>query len=204
MSQELSTREQFDAFAEAVAQKLGTHCRTEPLPQYGAGLSRLIIDGDGRALWLCQPDDRQPSKLRIKAALPDDSEVECPSVGVTAITADHVARAITRRLYPLHAEAAERASQLAARRRAEADGRRAVTEAIVSALPGAHVDEMHRHTRIVWEHASMPPGQQRAAPVDSVCVDVGPSGAWVTAEIKASRPDTVVPSLTAFAQASRG
>ncbi|MFJ8158530.1 hypothetical protein [Streptomyces sp. NPDC094468] len=200
MGQELTTQDEFDAFAEAVAQKLGTHCRTAPLPQYGAGLSRLIIDGEGRALWVCQPDGRQPSKLRIKAVLSDESQTERPSIGVTAISADHVARAITRRLYPLHAEASDVAAQLAAQAKVEADSRRAVAEAVAGALPGAVIHEGDRRTRILWEHPVRPPGQRALGAAHRACVEVGPSGEWVTVDVKAFHPDTVIPMLAAFAQ----
>ncbi|MGW2563434.1 hypothetical protein ACWCXB_30265 [Streptomyces sp. NPDC001514] len=202
MLQELTTQEQFDAFADEVARELGTHCRTALLPEYERGLARLIVDGDGRALRMCQPDDQQPGRLKIYAALPDESQVQTPSIGVTAISACHVARKITRRLYPLHAEAAELASQLAARQQAEADGRRAVAEAVAGALPGARIDEEYRRTRIVWEHTSRPPGQQGPVRVDSVCAVVGASGEWVTVEAS-GRPDCVIPMPAAFAEAPR-
>lgn len=124
MPQELTTQVQLDAFAAEVARELGTHCRTAELTDFGRGLGRLIIDGDGHALRLCQPDDRHPGRLRIYAALPDENKT--PSIGVTASTARHVAREIARRLYPLHAEVA----QQAARQQAEEIGRRAVAEAL--------------------------------------------------------------------------
>ncbi|MFD8221919.1 hypothetical protein ACFXKC_10850 [Streptomyces sp. NPDC059340] len=73
----MTTQKQFDAFADEVARKLGTHCRTAPNDEYARGLARLIIDDEGRALNLCQPDDRQPARLKVYAALPDDSEVQC-------------------------------------------------------------------------------------------------------------------------------
>lgn len=119
MPQELTTQQQFDAFADDVARELGTHCRTAPLPEYTRGLARLIVDGEGRGVRLCQPDDEQPDRLKIYPALPDEAQVQTPSIGVTAISARHVAREITRRLYPLHAEAADLAAQLAARQQAE-------------------------------------------------------------------------------------
>ncbi|MFE2603671.1 hypothetical protein ACFXDI_10025 [Streptomyces mirabilis] len=50
MPQEMTTQEQFDAFADEVARKLGTHCRTTPNDKYVRGLARLIIDDEGRAL----------------------------------------------------------------------------------------------------------------------------------------------------------
>ncbi|GGJ68017.1 hypothetical protein [Streptomyces brasiliensis] len=202
MPQELTTQEQFDAFADEVARELGTHCRTAPHTEYARGLARLIIDGDGRALRLCQPDDQQPGRVKIYAALPDESQVQAPSIQVTAISARHVAREITRRLYPLHTEAADLASQLAARQQAEADGRRTVAEAVADALPGARIDEEHRRTRIVWQRASCPLGQQGPVQVDSVCVVVGASGEWVTVEA-AGRPDCVIPMLAAFADTPR-
>ncbi|MGW2610127.1 hypothetical protein ACWC4A_37995 [Streptomyces mirabilis] len=72
MPQEMTAQGQFDAFADEVARKLGTHCRTAPSDEYVRGLARLIVD-EGRALNLCQPDDRQPARLKVSAALPDDS-----------------------------------------------------------------------------------------------------------------------------------
>ncbi|MFF1745869.1 hypothetical protein [Streptomyces mirabilis] len=83
MPQEMTTQEQFDAFADEVARELGTHCRTAPNDKYARGLARLIIDDEGRALNLCQPDDQQTAHLKVYAALPDDSEVQAPSIGVT-------------------------------------------------------------------------------------------------------------------------
>ncbi|MFD6285401.1 hypothetical protein [Streptomyces sp. NPDC060205] len=125
MTRELTTQEQFDAFADEVARELGTHCRTVELIDYDGGLGRLIITGDGRALRLCQPDDRHPDSLKIHAALPDGNKMIAPSIGVTARTARHVAREITRRLYPLHTEAARQAAELAAKQEAEESDRTA-------------------------------------------------------------------------------
>ncbi|WP_455362334.1 hypothetical protein [Streptomyces sp. SYSU K21746] len=105
--------------------------------------------------------------------------MHAPSIGVTAMSARHVAREITRRLYPLHAQAVEEAAELTARQEAEASGRRAVAEAVAGALPGARVEEQHRRTRIVWQHASRPPGQRGPVQVDSASAVGGPSGEWV-------------------------
>lgn len=69
MTCELNTQEELDAFADEVARELGTHCRTAELTDYGRGLGRLIVDGEGRDLRLCQPDDRRPDRLQIHAAL---------------------------------------------------------------------------------------------------------------------------------------
>ncbi|MEJ8654948.1 hypothetical protein [Streptomyces sp. MS1.AVA.4] len=113
-----------------------------------------------------------------------------------------MAREITRRLYPKHAEAAEQAAQITARQQAEASARRAVAEAVVGALPGAHVDDGYRRTRIVWERASRPPGQQGPIQVDSVCVIVGASGQQVTVEAS-GLPAHILPMLAAFAEAPR-
>ncbi|MBL1115406.1 hypothetical protein JK364_23835 [Streptomyces sp. 110] len=140
----MSTQEQFDAFADEVARELGTYCRTAELTDHDGGLRRLIIDSDGRALRLCQPDDRRPDRLRVHAALPDETKMIAPSIGVTASTARHVAREITRRLYPRHAEAAQQATELAAQQEAEERGRRAVTEAVADALPGARIEQQYR------------------------------------------------------------
>ncbi|MFJ4791001.1 hypothetical protein [Streptomyces sp. NPDC088794] len=201
MTHELTTQEQFDAFAAEVARELGTHCRTAELSDYARGLGRLIVDGDGRTLRLCQPDDRRPDRLKIYAALPDEAKMIAPSIGVTTRSAHHVAREITRRLLPLHAEAAQQAAELSARQEAEENGRRAVTEAVAGALPGARIVEEHRRTRIVWTHDTRPPGEHGPVQVDSVTVLVGPSGEGVRAEAS-GRPSSVVSMLSAFAQAA--
>lgn len=202
MQQELTTQDQLDAFADEVARELGTHCRTEVLTGYVRGMGRLIVDGDGRALRLCQPDDRRPDRLKIYAALPDEAQMTAPSIGVTASSARHVAREISRRLYPLHAEAAQQAAELAAQQQAEASERRTVAEAVAGALPGARVEEQHRRTRIVRQHDARPPGEHGPVQVDSVCAVVGTSGKSVQVEAS-GRPSTVIPVLAAFAQASR-
>ncbi|WP_405576111.1 hypothetical protein [Streptomyces sp. NBC_01092] len=201
MTRELTTQEQVDAFAAEVARELGTHCRTAELTGYGLGLGRLIIDGDGRALRLRQPDDRRPDRLKIYATPPDETRITAPSIGVTASTARHVAREITRRLLPMHAEAA-RAAELAARQQAEESGRRAVAEAVAGALPGARIEEQYRHTRIIWQHDTRPPGERGSVPVDSVCAVVGASGKSVQVEAS-GRPSTVISMLAALAQASQ-
>ncbi|WP_314223681.1 hypothetical protein [Streptomyces zaehneri] len=202
MTRELITQEQFNAFADEVARELGTHCRTAELTDYEGGLGRLIVDGDGRALRLCQPDDRHPDRLKIHAALPDETKMIAPSIGVTARSARHVAREITRRLYPLHAEAAQQAAEIAARQEAEESSRRAVAEAVAGALPGARIDEQYRRTRIIWQHDTRPPGERGPVQVDSVTVLVGPSGEGVQAEAS-GRPSSVIAMLAAFAQASQ-
>ncbi|MEH0433906.1 hypothetical protein QBB34_47945 [Streptomyces stelliscabiei] len=202
MTCELTTQEQFDAFADEVARELGTHCRTAELTDYHRGLGRLIVDGDGRALRLSQPDDRHPDRLKIHAALPDETKMIAPSIGVTARSAQHVAREITRRLYPLHAEAAQQAAELTARQKAEESGRRTVAEAVAGALPGARVEEQFRRTRIIWQHDTRPPGEHGPVQVDSVTVLVGASGEGVQAEAS-GRPSSVIAMLAAFAQASR-
>ncbi|MFE8018266.1 hypothetical protein ACFU3O_36745 [Streptomyces antibioticus] len=203
MTRELTTQDEFDAFADEVARELGTHCRTAELTGYFGSLVRLIIDGDGRALHLRRPDDAHPDRLRIHAALPDETRVIAPSIGVTTLSARHVARQITRRLYPLHAEAVQQVAELAAQHEAEERGRRAVAEAVAGALPGARIEEQERRTRIVWEHDSRPPGEHGPVRVDSVTVAVGISGDWVWAEAS-GRPEVVTSMLAAFAQASQG
>ncbi|MCQ8836102.1 hypothetical protein [Streptomyces malaysiensis] len=202
MTRELITQEQFDAFADEVARELGTHCRTAELSDYGRGLGRLVIDGDGRALRLCQPDDLRPERLKVYAALPDETEMIAPSIGVTARSARHVAREITRRLYPLHGEAAQRAAELAAQQKAEESGRRAVAEAVAGALPGARIEEQYRRTRIIWQHDTRPPGERGPVQVDSVCAVVGVSGKSVRVEAS-GRPSTVISMLAAFARTSQ-
>ncbi|MFB8776270.1 hypothetical protein [Streptomyces broussonetiae] len=202
MTGELTTQEQLDAFAAEVARELGTHCRTAELTGYDRGLGRLIIDGDGRALRLCQPDNRRPERLKIYAALPDETNMTAPSIGVTARSAHHVAREITRRLLPLHAEAAQQAAELAAQQKAEEAGRRAVTEEVAGALPGARVEEQYRRTRIIWEHDTRPPGEHGPVQVDSVTALVGPSGDWVRVEAS-GRPGSVTRMLAAFAETPR-
>lgn len=201
MTRELTTQEQFDAFADEVAREVGTHCRTVELTDY-EGLGRLIIDGDGRALRLCQPDDRHPDRLKVHATLPDETKMIAPSIGVTARTARHVAREITRRLYPLHAEAAQQAAELAAQQKAEERGRRAVAEAVVGALPGARIEEQYRRTRVIWQHDTRPPGERGPVQVDSVRAVVGASGKSVQVEAS-GRPSAVISMLAAFARTSQ-
>ncbi|MEU6511052.1 hypothetical protein [Streptomyces sp. NPDC046942] len=118
-AQELTTQEQLDAFTDEVARELGTHCRTDRLTDVESGRGRLIIDGDGRALRLYQPNEHRPDRLKIYAALPDETRMTAPSIRVTATSARHVAREITRRLYPLHTEAAQQAAELAAHQQEE-------------------------------------------------------------------------------------
>jgi hypothetical protein len=202
MTRELITQEQFDAFADEVARELGTHCRTAELTDYGRGLGRIVVDGDGRALRLHQPDDRRPDRLKIYAALPDETKMIAPSIGVTARSAQHVAREITRRLYPLHAEAVDQAAEIAARQEAEERARRAVAEAVAGALPGARIDEQYRRTRIIWQHDSRPPGEHGPIQVDSVTVLVGAFGDGIQVEAS-GRPDSVTAMLAAFAQSAR-
>ncbi|MFC9892042.1 hypothetical protein ACFW3A_21840 [Streptomyces pilosus] len=199
MAAKLKTQQQFDAFAEEVAAALGTHCRTAPLPGYGRGLARLIVDDEDRAVRLCQSDARSPQRLQVFAGLPDEEQVSAPSIQVSTISAAHVAREITRRLYPLHAQAMERAARLTAYQQAEARARRAVAAAVAAALPGARLEEEHRRTRITWQHVPGPAGQHGPAQVDSLCVVVGPSGEWVQVDA-CGRPDSVLPMLTALTQ----
>ncbi|MDQ1041803.1 hypothetical protein [Streptomyces sp. V4I2] len=113
-----------------------------------------------------------------------------------------MAREITRRLYPLHAEAAQQAAELAARQEAEESGRRAVAEAVAGALPGARLEEQYRRTRVIWQHDTRPPGEHGPVQVDSVTVLVGASGEGVQAEAS-GRPSSVISMLAAFAQAAR-
>ncbi|MEU1599141.1 hypothetical protein ABZ468_41625 [Streptomyces sp. NPDC005708] len=202
MSQELATQEQFDAFADEVARMLGTHCRTGPLPQYARGLARLVVDGDGRALRLCRPDGRRLDRLKVYAALPDETHVRAPSIGVTASSADHVARKITRRLYPLHAQAVKQVAELTAKQQAEAPGHGAVADALAGQLPGARVSKEQRRTRVVWRRESRPSGEPGHVEVEDVCAIVGPFGNWVQVEAT-GRPNSVIPMLAAFAQADR-
>ncbi|MFD7407782.1 hypothetical protein ACFV7R_35145 [Streptomyces sp. NPDC059866] len=102
-----------------------------------------------------------------------------------------MAREITRRLYLLHTQAVQQATELAVQQEAEENDRRAVAEAVARALPGARalpvarVEEQHRRTR-----------------VDSVCAIIGPSGEWVQVEAS-GRPDSVIPLLAAFSQTPR-
>ncbi|MFE9454996.1 hypothetical protein [Streptomyces sp. NPDC006739] len=110
-----------------------------------------------------------------------------------------MAREITRRLYPLHAEAAALAAQLTTQQQAETSARAAVAEAVAGALPGARIEEQYRRTRIIWQHDARPSGQQGPVQVDSVYVIVGASGESVTVETS-GRPDRVIPMLAAFVQ----
>ncbi|MFD0070042.1 hypothetical protein ACFV99_26505 [Streptomyces sp. NPDC059944] len=190
MSVELNRQSQFTAFADEVARELGTHCRTAP--DFDHMLSRLIIDDEGRGLSLRQHDSAQPTRLKVYAAVPDGSRVR---IGVTAISAQHVAQEITRRLYPLHAEAARRAAELTGRDDSEARDRRAVTEAVAGALPGAHVEENYRVSKVTWQRPCPPDGH---GPVpDTVCVGIGPSGESVSVEVSGT-PERIVAMLAAF------
>lgn len=202
MAEDLKTQQQFDAFAEEVATALGTHCRTAPLSGYGRGLARLIVDDEDRALRLCQPDAHRPQRLQVFAGLPDEERVAAPSIQVSTISAAHVVREIKRRLYPLHAQAVERAAELTAYQRAEARARRTVAEAVAAALPGARIEEEHRRTRITWQHLPGPTGQHSPVQVDSLSAVVGPSGEWVQVDA-CGHPDSMLPMLTALTQVPR-
>ncbi|WP_415940224.1 hypothetical protein [Streptomyces sp. 039-1] len=197
MPTELSTQSQFAAFADEVARELGTHCRIAPEPEYTHILSRVIIDGEGRALSLRQHDSAEPARLKVYAALPDDTQVAMPRIGVTAISARHIAREITRRLYPMHADASQRAAELTARTEAEARDRRAVTEAVARALPGASIEENPRTTRVVWQRPALPDGDAGPVQRDSVCVYVGTSGKELSVDVT-GRPHAIVAMLAAF------
>lgn len=125
-----------------------------------------------------------------------------PSIGVTARSAHHVTREITRRLYPLHTDAVQEAAEITAWQEAEENGRRAVTESVAGALPGARIDEQYRRTRIIWQHDTRPPGEHGPIQVDSVTVLVGSSGGCVRVEAS-GRPGPAAAMLAAFVQASR-
>ncbi|MFI9825257.1 hypothetical protein ACIHFC_33190 [Streptomyces sp. NPDC052013] len=202
MTRELNTQDRLDASANEAAQELGTHCQTAELTDYVRGLGRLVIDGDGHALCVCQPDDRRPDRLKIYAAMPDETKMIAPSIGVTARSARHAAREITRRLHPLHAEATQLAAELKTQQQAEDRGRHAVTEAVAGALPGARIEEQYWRTRIIWQHDTRPPGEHGPIQVDSVTVLVGASGDGVTVEAS-GRLSSAIPILAAFAPASR-
>ncbi|MEU4012976.1 hypothetical protein AB0H30_31545 [Streptomyces pseudogriseolus] len=202
MAEELKTQQQLDAFADAVAAALGTHCRTAPLSGYGRGLARLIVDDEDRALRLCQHDAHRPQRLQVFAGLPDEEQMSAPSLQVSTISAAHVAREIKRRLYPLHAQAMEQAARLTAYQQAEAHARRAVAAAVTAALPGARLEEEHRRTRITWQHVPGPAGQHHPAQVDSLSAVVGPSGEWVQVDA-CGRPNSILPMLTALPQMPR-
>ncbi|MFI9835186.1 hypothetical protein ACIHIX_46860 [Streptomyces sp. NPDC051913] len=133
----MTTQEQLDASADDLARELGTHDRTAELTDHHHGLGRLITDGDSRVLRLTQPDDRRPDRLTIHAALPDETTMTAPSTGLTARNAPHMARDITRRLYPLHTETAQQAPEPTARQHAQDSGRRAVAETAAGTPPGA-------------------------------------------------------------------
>ncbi|MGW5636311.1 hypothetical protein [Streptomyces sp. NPDC003832] len=109
-----------------------------------------------------------------------------------------MAREIKRRLYPLHAEAAE----LAARQQEEASARGSVAEAVADALPGARIEEQYRRTRITWQHDARPPRQQSPVQADSACAIVGASRKSVTADAS-GRSARVISMLAAFAPSTR-
>ncbi|MGW9031432.1 hypothetical protein ACWGQ5_46940 [Streptomyces sp. NPDC055722] len=121
---------------------------------------------------------------------------------MTASSADHVAREITRRLYPLHAQAARQVAELTAKQQAEAQGRGAVADTLAGHLPGARVSKEQRRTRVVWRRESRPSGEPGHVEVENICAIVGPFGDWVQVEAT-GRPSSVIPMLTAFAQADR-
>ncbi|MDQ0994815.1 hypothetical protein [Streptomyces sp. V3I7] len=197
-----SAPDQFATFAEDVARELGTHCRTAPMDGYGRRPARLIIDSDGRALRVFA-DRRKPGRLEICAALPDDADVRTPSIGVSAISARHVAREIVRRLYPLHAQAVELAAHIAATRQEEARRRGAVAEAVGVrvALPGTEVlAETAGRTVLVWSALSVEGG---TAPPCEVRVNIGRSGERVEAEICGS-PGPIAAMLGRLVEACSG
>ncbi|GGY05131.1 hypothetical protein GCM10010358_68150 [Streptomyces minutiscleroticus] len=196
---QLTAQEQFDVFTDAVARALGTRCQTVPLPGLAHELARTIIDGDGRTLDLHQYNRHRPEKLRVYAALRDTSQVAEPSIGVSAISADHVAREIRQRLYPLHAAAVSRAAQFAALHQAEANARRTVVDLLAASLPGVSVHEDHRHTRLLWEREPTSPEARGEREWDSVSVRVGPSGSWLRVEASGRAP-VIARMLAAFAQ----
>ncbi|MET8291514.1 hypothetical protein ABZV80_41030 [Streptomyces sp. NPDC005132] len=193
MPPELSTQKQFDAFADEVARELGAGCSTAPDAECTHMLARLITDSAGRTLSVRQHDCSQPARLKIYATLPDDADVRTPSIGVTASSARHLAREITRRLYPLRTEAVALCAEFTARREAEAASRRAVAEAVAGALPGAHIHEQYRRTDVYWQRA--PQGQTG----DTVHAVVGASGEDVSVETSGSH-EGIVAMLAAFAR----
>ncbi|MGC0212017.1 hypothetical protein [Streptomyces levis] len=200
MAQQLTTQNEMDAFAEQVARELGTHCRTRP--GYPHKLGRIIIDDENRGLRLDQYDPRRPDRLQIYAGLPDETQVQAPSIKVTAISPAHVAREISRRLYPLHTRALAQVAELTARQQAEARARRTVAETVAAALPGARIEEQHRRTRIIWQHVPEATGQHHPAPVDSLSVTVGAAGERVHVEA-GGPPEAVLPMLAALTRATR-
>ncbi|MEV4231240.1 hypothetical protein AB0J81_29960 [Streptomyces bobili] len=124
---------------------------------------------------LCQPDARRPQRLQVFAGLPDEEQVVAPSIQVSTISAAHAAREIKRQLYPLHAQAVERAAELTAHQQGEARARRAVAAAVAAVLPGARLEEEHRRTRITWQHTLRPAGEHGPVQAESLSV-VGLSG----------------------------
>ncbi|MFF2367792.1 hypothetical protein ACFVU0_34470 [Streptomyces sp. NPDC058122] len=202
MPPELTTQQQFNAFADEIARELGTHCRTAPDTKNAHRLAWLIIDNDGRALSLRQHDSDQPARLQVYAALPDGADLPTPSIGVTASSAWHIAREITRRLYPLHAEAAEVAAVLIEQKEAEARARRAVAEAVAGPLPGARIQEFHRRTQVSWQCTPEPQGQPGPVQTDRVQAVIGPSGEWISVEASGDL-QAIVAMLTALAAAQQ-
>ncbi|MFE3268868.1 hypothetical protein [Streptomyces sp. NPDC059215] len=197
MPAELTTQNQFDAFADEVAREMGAGCSTAPDTECTHMLARLITDGAGRILSLRQHDCSQPDRLRVYATLPDDRDVRNPSIGVTATSARHVAREITRRLYPQYAQAVALSAEFTARREAEAASRRAVAEAVAGALPGARIHEQHRRTDVYWQRA--PQGQTGPVKADTVHAVIGASGESVSVEVS-GRHEGIAAMLAAYAQ----
>ncbi|MET8411707.1 hypothetical protein ABZV34_27040 [Streptomyces sp. NPDC005195] len=197
MPTELTTQEQFDRFADEVARELGAECSTAPDPGYTHMLARLITDSAGRVLSLRQHDCSQPARLKVYARLPENSGVLSPPIGVTASSARHVAREITRRLHPRHAEAIALAAELTALRETEAASRRAVAQAVAGALPGARINEQYRCTEVFWQRA--PQEQTEPVETDSVHAVIGASGERLSVETSGCI-EGIVAMLAAFAQ----
>ncbi|MFJ5779326.1 hypothetical protein [Streptomyces sp. NPDC093094] len=65
MPHELSTPEQFHAFAETIARELGAHWRTAPVTGHEGRPGRRLMDGEGGVLLLYRPDNHRPELLKI-------------------------------------------------------------------------------------------------------------------------------------------
>ncbi|MFJ5780279.1 hypothetical protein [Streptomyces sp. NPDC093094] len=64
MPHELTTPEQFHAFAETVAREPGAHRHTAPVTGYVDRTGQQLVDGEGGTLLLYRSDDHRPELLK--------------------------------------------------------------------------------------------------------------------------------------------
>ncbi|MGX4695122.1 hypothetical protein [Streptomyces sp. JNUCC 63] len=124
--------------------------------------------------------------------------MQAPSIGVTASSARHVAREITRRLYPLHAQAVDQAAELTARQQAKASGAAPSPRPWPTHFPAPHRGGAPTHPDRLAAHVP-PVRTEQPVQVDSVCAVVDSSGERVTVETS-GRPGSAIPMLATVAQ----